>query len=217
MTNGAVKRFLTSPGFWTAIFTGFLVLFTFFQVIINHHANQLNAANQRAMINFSGPAWQSIPSPDGKAIIGWRFGYGWSNSGRSPAREVISQVYYSLGDARPDKGLDFGNLPQGQTIQNVIGPGNGFGPPDVAISIANLEEVVAARKHLFFWGYATYDDGIPGTPRRLTEFCNDVISLAFSNPNDPTNIKTQLIASWPPCPVHNCYDEQSEDYAQRTK
>lgn len=203
-------------GGWTAIFTAVLTIVAVLQWLAYREANELNAANQRATINVSGPAFGQVPSPDGKSTEGWMFQYGWNNSGRLPAKRVASQITFSLGDQRPVEGLNFATLGTGKTIQSVIGPSGGFQPPQIEMSVSDLKDVAEGKKHLFFWGWAIYDDGIPGTPRRLTEFCNDVTSLQFSNP-DMSSLSTRVEANWPPCPVHNCYDEQCNDYNEITK
>jgi hypothetical protein len=194
---------------------GVLTVVAIFQLLAYQKANDLNAANQRATVNVGGPAWQPKLSPDGKAITGWRFEYGLTNSGRLPVKNIIAQMSISLGDKRPDRGLDFNTLPQGPTIQTVIGPGFSFSAQPLEVSVEDMKDVASGKKHLFLWGWATYDDGLSGK-KRLTEFCTDFTNVAFSKP-DPTDPTSTLIADWPPCQVHDCYDDQCDDYGERTK
>jgi hypothetical protein len=200
---------------WTAIFTGVLTIVAIFQWLAYQKANDLNIANQRATINSGGPAWQPTAASDGKSITGWKFVYAWTNTGHLPAKNLVTQFNISLGDKRPQKGLDFATLPQGSTIQAVIGPGAALTMAEVNVSVNDMKSVALGQKHLFFWGWAVYEDGL-SSKKRLTEFCTDVISVDFSKP-DPTDPTSTLIAQWPPCQVHNCYDDQCEDYDARVK
>jgi hypothetical protein len=204
-----------SAAIWTAIFTGVLTVVAILQWLAYQKANDLNIANQQATINSAGPAWQPILAPDAKSITGWRFQYGWVNTGHLPAKSVVSQINVSLGDKRPERGLDFATLPQGSTILGVIGPGSSFSTPELDVSVNDMKSVALGQKHLFFWGWAVYEDSL-SSKKRLTEFCNDFTSVEFSKP-DPTSPTSTLIAQWPPCQIHNCYDEQCEDYNERTK
>jgi hypothetical protein len=201
---------------WTAIFTGVLTLVAMFQLFAYMKANDLNVSAQRATMNAGGPGFAPNLAPDGKSVTGWKFQYGWTNSGHLPAKNLLTQFNMYLGDKQPQKGLDFSELPQSSTIQSVIGPGSAFAMPESEVSIDDLKAVSLGQKHLFFWGWMVYEDGLSGK-KRLTEFCNDVTSLQFSNPNNPTDPKTNIIAQWPPCQTHNCYDDECEDYAARTQ
>jgi len=215
-TNMCEKIF-GSAAFWTAVFTGVLTLFTGLLYMVSNRANEVNVATQRATVNISGPVWAKIQSPDGKSIAGWRFLFSWGNSGRTPANNAVYQTNLYIGDVRPEKGLDFGTLPQSPTLSFVLGPNATYGVQNMDISIEQLKEVADGKKHMFFWGWIAYDDGIPHTPRRLTEYCMDVTSLSFSKPNDLTNPTDELIANWPPCKTHYCYDDQCGDYTAHTK
>lgn len=209
------KRVFGSSAVWTAIFTAVLCVFTGILAWISFQDNRLNQANQRAMLNFNGPGLQKKMSPDGKKIASWQVYYGWTNSGRDPAKNAFAQYNFSLGDKRPTRDLNFDTLPTRDTYPMILGPNTSFGMTPVELTIPDLEDVESGKKHLFFWGWATYSDGIPGSPRRLTEFCTDVTGLTWSadNHSDPS---TTPVVSTPPCEKHNCYDEDCEDYRQRT-
>lgn len=202
---------------WTAVFTAVLMVFSGLLYMVSDKANEVNIATQRAIVNSMGPSWQRIPSPDGKSIIGWRFDYGWQNSGRTPAKNAVAQTNLYTGDKHPNKGLDFSTLPQNNSLAFVLGPNASFGMPSNDVPLSTLKEISDGKKHMFFWGWIVYEDGIPGTPKRLTEYCMDVNSLSFSKPEDPSNPASDLVANWPPCETHYCYDEQCSDYDARTK
>jgi hypothetical protein len=207
----------SSAGFWTAVFTGVLCLFTALLWKVSNEANTFNASNQRAMINFGGPYLSKKMAADGKKVDGWQVYYAWSNSGRNPAKGVEAQFNYSLSDRRPTKDLNFGELPTRDTLPLILGPGTMFQMPPVDLSLDDLSSIESRKQHLFFWGWITYDDGNPHSSRRLTEFCTDVTGLTWTGPSDHTDPLANFSIQTPPCETHNCYDETCADYDQRTK
>jgi hypothetical protein len=202
---------------WTAFFTAVLMVFTGLLYMVSCRANDVNIATQRATVNPSGPGWAKIPSPDGKSIIGWRFMFAWQNSGRTPANNASEQTNVSIGDVHPEKSLNFGTLPQNPTYSLVLGPGANYGTPQIDIPLDQLKGVAEGKQHMFFWGWFVYDDGIPHTPRRLTEYCMDITKMTFTKPDDMSNPANELYADWPPCKTHYCYDDKCEDYAAHTQ
>jgi hypothetical protein len=86
----------------------------------------------------------------------------------------------------------------------------------IQISSEDLEKVAEGKKHLFVWGWTTYRDIFTGTPKRLSEFCTEVVSITWTKP-DHTDAASDINTVNPPCPTHNCYDEDCVDYSSRTK
>jgi hypothetical protein len=56
----------------------------------------------------------------------------------------------------------------------------------------------------------------PGSPVHLTEFCTDITSVSFSKA-DHSDLTGDVNFGTPPCPTHNCYDDECDDYAVRIK
>jgi hypothetical protein len=129
---------------------------------------------------------------------------------------AVEQTNVYIGDAHPERGLDFSTLTQSPTYSFVLGPGANFGTPQTDIPLAQLKDVADGKQHMFFWGWIAYDDGIPHTPRRLTEYCMDVTKMSFTKLDDMSNPTNELYADWPPCKTHYCYDEKCGDYVART-
>lgn len=207
------KVFYGKAGAWTAFFTFVLVVFSGLLWKVNDKANETSVASQRAFVNFGGPVIvKDIQNGRWKGVNVY---YGWTNSGTTPAKDEVSEWNMSLGDVSPDKGTDFDSLPQNQRLSLVLGPKSGFQLPPVYLTTQQLESIADNKQHLFFWGWTTYRDIFPGTPKRLSEFCTDITSAVWTAPDH-----TSPAADWktvsPPCPVHNCYDEDCEDYTART-
>lgn len=215
--NESGKRMLKkafNPGIWTTIFTGFLVVFSGLLYEVSHKANETSIVSQRAFVNFSGPAYAK--DTQGKILNGVNIYYGITNSGTTPAKNAVSQWNFSLGPIVPDRSTDFEGLPQSERISFVLGPKAFIQLKPVHLSVQDLEAVGQGKEHLFFWGWTTYHDIFPGTPMRLSEFCTEIDSLVWTN-SEHTNASTDLNTVNPPCPTHNCYDEDCSDYQTRTK
>jgi hypothetical protein len=212
-----VKELFRSPAAWTAIFTGVLCLFTALLAWVSYQANSLNAAQQRAIVNFNGPAVSKKLTPDGKSVKAYQIYYGWQNSGRGPAKDAEAQYNFYLGDKKPTKDTDFSHLPTRDTLPLILGPGTYFQMTPIDLNVSDLESVETGKQHLFLWGWITYNDSIPHSPRRLTEFCTDVTSVQWATPGDHSDVNANPSITTPPCETHNCYDEECHDYDQRTK
>lgn len=212
-SNSLLRRVLNS-GAWTAIFTGILVLFTALLWRVNDRATETSVAAQRAFISSTGPG--IIKDVQGPKWKGVKVYYLWGNSGTTPAKDAVSEWNMSLGSTIPTKGLNFDNLPQNERLSFVMGPKSNFQMVPVYLSTEELEMVADGKKRLFFWGWVTYRDIFSATPIHLSEFCTDITSAVWTTPNH-----TALTTDWntvsPPCPVHNCYDEDCEDYTARIR
>lgn len=218
--KGKSMRWLWSTFFanrapaWTAGATIVLMVFSGLLWKVSDRANETSVASERAFVSFSGPVF--VKDIQGNKWKGLNVYYAWSNSGTTPAKDEISEWNMSLGPTVPEKGLNFDNLSQNERMSLVLGPKAGFQLTPVYLSTADLEAVSEGKKHLFFWGWTTYRDIFSGTPRHLSEFCTDVTSAIWTLP-DHTSLAADLKTIQPPCPVHNCYDEDCEDYSTRTK
>lgn len=212
--NLANRFFIGKSGAWTAVFTLLLTVFSALLYRVSDKANETSVATQRAFVSFLGPVF--VKDVQGKKLMGINVYYAWSNSGTTPAKDEVSEWNMSLGETQPEKGLNFDNLPQNQRLQLVLGPKATFQLNPVYLTVRDLEMISEGKLHLFFWGWTTYRDIFGGTPVRLSEFCTDITSASWTMP-DHTNPLVDFKTISPPCPVHNCYDQDCEDYSSRAK
>jgi len=208
-----LKRFF-SPGAWTAIFTGILMIFSGLLWKVSDKANEASITSQRAFISFAGPA--IVADIQNKQLRGTNVYWGMSNSGTTPANDIIFEWNLSLGQTIPGKDVDFDSLPQNEREKLVLGPKASYQFKPVYLSVQDWESVTEGKQHLFFWGWAVYRDVFNGTAERLSEFCTDITNAVWTTDKhtDPTGGVSTIN---PPCPTHNCYDEGCEDYERRTQ
>jgi hypothetical protein len=202
---------------WTALATVMMMIFSGLLLRVTNVANEINMATQRATLSAAGPNFQKIPNLDGKTIKGFNVFYFWTNAGTAPVPDGKMQFNISLGNALPPGDAnDFAKLPQSQTIEFVLGPKAGMQMSPQFISTEDMEKIGQGKEHLFIWGWATYHDGFPDTPMRLSEFCTDITSATWTKP-DHTDITGDVAFTSPPCGAYNCYDERCKDYPYRTR
>lgn len=199
---------------WSAAATIVMMIFSGLLWQANRRSNDADVMSQRAFINFVGPGM----SPDirNKTFVGTNVTWSISNSGTTPANNLTFEWNLSLGSISPDKNTDFDSLPQTERNRIVLGPKAVYQFKPVYISQQDWEDVTAGRKHIFFWGWVTYYDIFKKTPERLSEFCTDVTSAVWATA-DHTGPTALVNLVTPPCPTHNCYDENCTDYSTRTR
>ena len=116
----------------------------------------------------------------------------------------------------PQKGTNFDDLPQSERTIFVLGAKGGIQLPPMFVPASELDAAEQGKTHIFAWGWTTYRDIFPDSQMHLTEFCTDISTVAFTKP-DHTDFTGDLNFGTPSCPTHNCFDNECEDYAVRTK
>jgi hypothetical protein len=198
---------------WTALATVALTIFSGLLWKVSDRANETSIISQRAFLTNNGPA--IIKIADGPKLKGLNFVFAVSNSGTTPAKNAISEQDVAFWRTGPQKGFNFEDLPQVEKVTFVLGPKASFQLNPMFVSIEQLESV-AQGKYIIFWGWFTYRDIFNNTPLRLSEFCLEINNVTWAK-TDHTDASGDVFLVYPPCPTHNCYDEDCEDYAKRTQ
>jgi hypothetical protein len=199
---------------WTALSTVVMTVFSCLLWRVSDKANETTVVAQRAFLTISSVYPQKIIQ--NQKVVGVNFFAAINNSGETPAKDGAEQFNYSVGQSLPQKGTDFEGLPHNEKLVFVLGPKAGMQLAPISISMEDLEAAEQGKKHIFFWGWTTYHDIFSGTPIRLSEFCVQLTSVSFTNP-DHSLVTTDVNFVNPPCPIHNCYDEDCEDYPKRVQ
>jgi len=196
---------------WTAIFTCALVGFSGLLWKVASDANRTSLQTQRAFVNYSGLAiLQDTTGADKKVLKGIRITINWINSGTTPTKDAITQANVAVTSDTAAHS-NFETLPQSERVVLVVGPKALTQPKPVDLSLADIESISQGVKHAFAWGWIAYYDIFPDTPMRLTEYCTQIEHPMWSK-KDHRDASGSLSFDTPPCPVHNCYDENCSDY-----
>jgi hypothetical protein len=201
---------------WTAIFTCALVVFSGLLWKVTSDANETSVQTQRAFVSYSGLQIIKEPqSENDKILKGVRLFVLWVNSGTTPTKTAITEANLAMG---PDTSqvAKFDALSQSAPYPIVIGPKSGTQSIPVDISSADLEELTGGARHAFVWGWTAYYDIFPNTPMRLSEYCTQVDHPIWTKKSH-TDASGDIHFDTPPCPVHNCYDENCSDYPEKVQ
>ncbi|MFI5090636.1 MAG: hypothetical protein ACHP7P_11310 [Terriglobales bacterium] len=200
---------------WTAIFTCVLCVFSALLWQVSRDANRASVATQRAFLNYGQLPPMKVPN--GTILKGTSWSFIWANSGTTPTKKAVMQSNVYIGQESLQPGLDFDRLPQSERISFALGPKGAIQMKPVSVSVQDLEDLEAGRKHIFFWGWTSYRDIFSDTPDRLSEFCVELTNVVWPKASDHTDLTGDVNFLNPPCKTHNCYDEECEDYKARTK
>ena len=105
----------------------------------------------------------------------------WINSGNTPTKYAISQVnWVSMPNGMPEGFTfpDMGNVPKSQFA---LGP-KVTGNTTLDAPVAYFEEARQRKTRLFVYGWFTYRDIFSDTPKRLAEFCDEILDVKSDMP-----------------------------------
>jgi len=139
----------------------------------------------RAYVYHAGIKWVSHKSSEDGRLF-WRLHPIWSNSGNTPARQVLAYVEYIVQDTELTAEFLF-NMPPENDLAPVSIPAKG----DITSRFHNVfaDELLAIQrgeKHLYVWGVAKYRDVFGGNETYVTRFCVKA-GIIMGNPLVPWN------------------------------
>jgi len=129
----------------------------------------------RAFVFLQKIEWQFIGDKATHTITKWKFVPIWQNNGNTPTKHMANQVNFAAFEKPIDLGFDFPELENLQVGYTLIGPGAVMHAAHIDISAELLEKVKNAEAHAYIWGWADYNDVLPGTSRHRTEFCVEIV------------------------------------------
>lgn len=144
-----------------------------------------------------------------------QFMFHWENSGATPTKFFDSRINALLQKEPISPTYTFPDVPTKYATSDDIGPKGTFYTGTESIPAREVQEVILSQKHLYFYGWARYNDVFEGTPRHVTKFCLEVLPAIPNNvqPSGQPGILTATggyvqIGS---CKTHNCYDEECKE------
>lgn len=179
----------------------------------NHSAKIAEAsliAGQRAFISvvFQPTAVRNVNTEE---IVAWTFTPVWQNAGNTPTRQMENHVNIKIFPGQLPKDWDFPDLwPKGTTEGDMVpvplpGPARGtVNGHMVGASVDELKEIVAKTKFLYMWGWATYNDVFPDTPKHVTRFAVQIVVDGDPTDKDKTSFSFQFLRRY------NCSDEECD-------
>ncbi|MBI1776056.1 MAG: hypothetical protein HYR63_11985 [Proteobacteria bacterium] len=167
-------------------------------------------AGQRAFISASFVPIANL-NPETGEITNWGFRTIWTNSGDTPTRLLINHINLQPRDDELPPDWDFPDYwpaempPSKRSAIFLSAPPHGtVNGHDVYTSMQVIEQVIAKKKFLYLWGWATYSDVFPNTKKHVTRFAVQVV--IGGNPRDREHVSFQF----PYIAQHNCSDEECD-------
>jgi hypothetical protein len=138
-------------------------------------AREALVAGERAFVFATQLAqfWEHDPNSN---EYNWRFRPTWQNSGNTPSKNMQIHTDYFLRDiplplnfrfdySSTDVGLVL--VPPKGSLNGGVAPAH----PNPAVSPQDIIDIQSGHKFFYLWGWTTYSDVFPGTPRHITRFC----------------------------------------------
>lgn len=129
----------------------------------------------RASVFLQKIEWQFIRDKSTHTITKWRFIPIWQNNGNTPTKYMVYRVNLAAFEKTIDLGFDFPELGNPQVGHTTIGPRAIMHADHIDVSAEVLEKVNNREAYAYIWGWADYNDILPGTIRHRTEFCFEIV------------------------------------------
>jgi hypothetical protein len=163
---------------------------------------------QAAVVSFSAPQIKVTPFAD-KRFPYWMFVTPFTNGGNTATR--TGQVYWNVfapTERIPDD-YAFRDQGSGNGGTFILGPKETSYTKPIAIPDDVVQDMLARRKRIYFYGWAAYRDRFKETPDRVTEFCYEFWNFIETGKNMESQVNV--------CQHHNCYDDECPDYKERIR
>jgi hypothetical protein len=166
---------------------------------------------QRAFVIFNDvPDMQLIGANRNQAIL---FNFWLENSGTTPTRRFEAHINWAYGpNALPNNFTFPDKWPPGEPHVNkfaILGPRAKTPLNAGPISTAIIEKVFLHQMHLYFYGWARYNDVFDKTPRYVTKFCYEMIpaegKLHLQGGDMRAGFQLVIYGRF------NCYDEECKE------
>jgi Protein of unknown function (DUF2934) len=128
----------------------------------------------RAFVFLQKIEWEFIIDRATQTISKWRFIPIWQNNGNTPTKYTVNRVNFAAFENPIDLGFDFPELGNPQVGHTTIGPRAIMHAAHIDVSADVLEKVNNGEAYTYIWGWADYNDILPGTSRHRTEFCFEI-------------------------------------------
>jgi hypothetical protein len=168
--------------------------------LLGHIRDAMFLAN-RAFVFLQKIEWKFVGNKATHTITKWRFIPAWQNNGNTPTRFMTNRVNFAAFEHPIDLGFDFPELGDPQVGHTTIGPRAVMHAAHIDVSAEVLERVNNREAHAYIWGWADYNDILPGTSRHRTEFCFEIIVHGNPRAEDCQFLFRQL-------PQHNGIDNE---------
>jgi hypothetical protein len=157
---------------------------------------------QRAFVFINNFDVTRLTGSAGKLNGKMRVAFQWENGGNTGTKDMVTHSSIEWFAQPIDEHFSFPDYPENSApLKIFVGPKSMTRSFPIVISPKDLLSVQHHTGHIYFWGWARYNDVFPKTARHVTRFCyelTDVIGDVFQS--QTVNIQTSA------CSFGNCAD-----------
>lgn len=124
----------------------------------------------RAFVYPKHGVWAARKNVESELIEGWSVSQRWRNSGKTPTRYLRMFINKDVRDTVLPTNFDFPDSGS-ETVPILIAPDGTLDSSELVLSLDEMRDIIAGRKHFYTWGWVEYDDVFERAPRHRTEFC----------------------------------------------
>ena len=189
----------------TSIITG-LIFFYQWRAMreANDETRDAMIALQRAFAFVETTKWQPFMGPTGNDVVAWNVYPYWKNTGSTPSRNLIVEVYCPVSDTPVDDPSTLRASSKVASGSRLLGPQQTTIGGGCQKSTQELSLVIEGHKKMYLVADASYRDIFDGTAAHVTKYCVEIVNITgdlHKGGNDFTVITA-------PCIVGNCADDE---------
>jgi hypothetical protein len=163
---------------------------------------------QRAFVTFSPDATVATEVGTGGKVISWQLRIPMKNDSPTATQELRDCPTVANLPRGPIP-KDFGYPDSCEPRQVPLGPRGQVNTIPKNILIADIRGVQRKERSIYVYGWATYRDVFPHSPKHVTLFCYELIMNTIKA--DLRDINYNLSGTLMLCEHHNCQDEDCKD------
>jgi hypothetical protein len=176
-------------------------------------AERALVAGQRAFVSVA--SFRTVGLVDFKTgnITHWGFAPVWTNAGDTPTRNMKNHISVMYFVKEMPSAWDFPDLwPPNTPMEKRISTSLGISPKNfihgqvIKIPVEEIEQVIAGKKSLYLWGWASYSDVFPETERHITRFAMQIHIGGDPHSKDPSQISFDYLN----LSKYNCSDDECQ-------
>ncbi|MCJ2128038.1 hypothetical protein [Methylobacterium sp. E-045] len=176
-------------------------------IAANSLAQETFLVERRAYIFASDFHIEQAPGPKEQRIRDYIVTFKWNNSGQTWPKRLYTYASVAVMEGELSEEFSYPDI-EGWGMRQVvfIPSGTQFESTPVFASHADMTRVAEGRAFLYVWGWCEYNDVMPGTPRRRTEFCMRSLSMGIVIPVTE-EAPGEAAMRWQVYGPHNAADE----------
>jgi hypothetical protein len=184
-----------------------------YQSIKMRESNEINSQSllsvQRAFVIIGKNMQENAVMESGKMGTGKTFPKSWEfrphlqNSGGTPTRNARNHASFLYVPVPLPEQYRFADMGDIREVPFILGPKEDATGALLSVPFDIIKKVKNKTMRLYFYGWVTYDDIFPKTPKHVSMFCTELTDI-----RGELTTGSQYQFAWSLCGHHNCADDE---------